>query len=143
MLSQSAEYALRSAIHLAQLRDSTWLPADAVADALGAPRNYLSKLLNTLAAQGHLESQRGPKGGFRLARSSSKITVGEIVAVFDPELLNEEGRCLLGRIRCNERTPCAAHDRWRQVQGPLQDFLRKTTLHDLVSNPERAHSLIP
>lgn len=131
MLSRSAEYALRGAVHLAGAHEGDWIPADAIAAALGAPRNYLSKLLNHLAATGHLDSQRGPRGGFRLARDPAHTPIGDIVAVFDPELINEEGRCLLGRVRCSDRTPCAAHHRWKTVQGPLRTFLRETTLRDL------------
>ncbi len=137
MLSQSAEYALRGVLHLAR-SGAELTPSDRVAEALDVPRNYLSKLFNTLATAGVLVSHRGPKGGFALARTPDRVSVGDVVRVFDPELLNDEGRCFLGQMRCDDRQPCAAHARWKEVRRPLHLFLTQTTLEDLLLHPERA-----
>src|SRR5690606_6227227 len=67
MLSDTAEYALRATLYIAQhANDTRLVRTDETAQALGVPRNYLSKILHVLARHGVLSSTRGPLGGFRL-----------------------------------------------------------------------------
>jgi len=147
MLSQTAEYALRAALHLARHHEDAPIRVDDVARDLDVPRNYLSKILHELGKEGVLESTRGPKGGFRLAVPPEEILLARIVGRFDPEFLREEGRCILGRLRCSDRDPCAAHHRWKGVAVALRGFFRETTLGELATpadasagdpRPERA-----
>ena len=51
-----------------------------MADYLGLPGPYLSKILQALAQDGLLHSVRGPKGGYRLARPGHRITVRQVAA---------------------------------------------------------------
>ncbi|MQX37663.1 RrF2 family transcriptional regulator [Roseospira navarrensis] len=60
-----------------------------IADRLGLPRRYLEQSLQTLARAGILLAQRGPRGGYRLARERRRITVGEIVRALGGE--DDEG----------------------------------------------------
>ena len=136
MLSQTAEYALRAAVHLARLGPGGRATVDRLAAELDVPRNYLSKTLHALARAGVLASNRGPRGGFGLARDPAAITLLEIVAPFDP--VEQAAGCLLRGSPCPPGDPCAAHDRWRQVAERIQAFFRHTTLADLVRRPARA-----
>lgn len=56
-----------------------------IADRLGLPRRYLEQSLQALARAGILLAQRGPRGGYRLARERRRITVGEIVRALEGE----------------------------------------------------------
>ena len=47
----------------------------------GIPRRYLEQVLQQLVHNGILAGQRGPRGGYRLARERRRITVGEIIRV--------------------------------------------------------------
>ncbi|MFW5904783.1 MAG: RrF2 family transcriptional regulator [bacterium] len=135
MISQSAEYALRAALLLAEHSPVQGpVRADEVADQLRVPRNYLSKILHELTQHGLLKSTRGPRGGFRLARPPEGITLESIVEVFDPDLLAEEHKCLLGRPECSDENRCAAHDHWKEVSSAVRRFFRTTSLHDLASS---------
>jgi Rrf2 family protein len=133
MLSQTAEYALRATLHIARQEGDVPVRAEEVAAALDVPRNYLSKILHALGRRGVLTSTRGPQGGFRLAVPAEKIRIAQIVEVFDPDILDERSRCLLGRTVCSDRNPCVAHERWKQVSATFRDFFRKTTLAELAS----------
>ena len=66
MLSATADHALRATLVLARHASGTRLRATAIADAVGAPRNYMAKTLNQLAKAGIVSSSRGPLGGFLL-----------------------------------------------------------------------------
>lgn len=131
MLSLTAEYALRAVLYIADQNGGGPVRVDAMADALGLPRNYLSKTLNQLTKRGILSSQRGPAGGFRLRLDPDTLALATVVEGFDPE----QGRrgCLLGRPRCSDENPCPAHGRWKAVAEEIGTFFRDTTVADLLA----------
>lgn len=133
MLSQTAEHALRAALFLAQWGREEPVSADRVAQALGAPRNYLGKTLHALAKAGMVEGVRGPAGGYRLLQDPERLSVASLIAAVDePE---RRKVCLLGDHPCNDADPCRAHQRWTALEQATRDLLRQTTLADLVGDP--------
>lgn len=131
MITQSTEYALRAALHIAQHGGGGPVRVHDVARELDVPRNYLSKILHTLGKTGVVVSTRGPQGGFRLGAPAEEIPLARVVEPFEPQLVDEERRCLLGREACRDDDPCAAHDRWKEVAGRIRNFFNATTLADL------------
>ncbi|HEX7117970.1 MAG TPA: Rrf2 family transcriptional regulator [Longimicrobiales bacterium] len=131
MLSGTAEYALRAVLYIAQ-HGGVQRPVrrDEVAEALGVPRNYLSKILHALTQHGVLASTRGPQGGFRLARSAEGLAICRVIEVFDP--VEPQRTCILGRPECSDDRPCPAHARWKGISDQVSAFLRKTTIGDLL-----------
>lgn len=138
MISKTAEYALRAVLHLAREGGAGPLRANEVAEALGVPANYLSKTLHQLARAGVLHSERGPRGGFSLAKPSHELALADILEPLDPGWL--ESPCLMGRPECSEVGACALHGRWKRVREPVSRFFRETTLADVLqgSAPELA-----
>jgi Rrf2 family protein len=130
MLSQTAEYALRAALYLARQPDGRPVTADTIAQALGAPANYMAKTLNALARAGILIGLRGPTGGFRLVRDPALLTVAEIAGTFDEAVARP--MCLLGGRPCNSASPCEAHERWTAVTDAMREPLHTTTVADLL-----------
>lgn len=129
LLPQTAEYALRAVVHIAQNEASGPVRVSDIAQALDVPRNYLSKTLHQLSRDKVLSSARGPLGGFRLAISPDQLTLMAVVAPFTSTL---ERHCLLGRARCRDSAPCAAHERWKIVGDQLAAFFAATTIRDLM-----------
>jgi len=135
MLSQTAEYALRAMVHLArEAPDDASLQAEEIAEALDVPRNYLSKILHALARRNLLHSTRGPHGGFRLAGPPEELPLARIVEVFDPQLLAEDRRCLLGRSECSDEDACPAHEHWKRVSHTVRSFFYGTSLARLAAD---------
>lgn len=133
MLSQTAEYALRTVLYLAAGQQDELRRASEVAEALDLPQNYLSKTLHLLARAGVLTSSRGKHGGFRLTKNPSRITLAEVVEPFDGPTGSRT--CLLGRTACSDSDPCPAHGRWKSVSGEVATFFRETTVGDLLTGP--------
>jgi Rrf2 family protein len=104
--------------------------AHEIAETLALPANYLAKILQTLARAGVLESERGRRGGFRLARDPSEIRLIDVVESFDD--LGRERRCLLGRGTCGEAGGCPAHKEWLDASAPAFRFFETRTLADLM-----------
>lgn len=132
LLSQTVEYALRSSLHIAR-QSPRFVPVAEVADAVHAPRNYLSKILSQLSKAGFLDSSRGPSGGFRLAPGSTRKSLSVIVALIESA---EPRRCLLGYGICGECPQCSVHERWAPVANATTEFFAHTTIDDLLHSPD-------
>lgn len=132
MLSTTGEYALRAVLYIAQQPADRPTPANEVAQALSMPQNYLSKTLNRLAREGVLESLRGPRGGFRLARPATELPVSEIVGRANHE--RGPRQCLLGDRACGLTEPCVAHSYWESWTGAVERMMEGTTVADLLGD---------
>ena len=137
MLSSTAQQALQAVVCIAGSTDRGPVRVDEIAAVLECPRNYLSKTLHALVRAGVLRSERGPRGGFRLAIPADRLTIDRVIAPFRPAGAT---RCLLGRANCGERDACAAHDRWSKLQRRLDDFFVKTTIATLLRDNPRARA---
>ncbi len=129
MISRTGTHATLALAFLARLKPGEYAGASQIATQVGAPRNYLGKLLKILAAEGLVESQKGFGGGFRLARAGGKITLYDILEPV--EKVSKWNGCFMGHARCNEKDPCAVHDRWSKVRSDYLNFLKATTINDV------------
>lgn len=134
MLSGTAEYALRAVLYLAERGSAAPVRVGDIAEALGAPRNYLSKILHELTRAGVLTSLRGKHGGFRLAVAPERLTLITIVGQFDQIAAGRS--CLLGRPQCSDHTSCAAHWSWKSLSEQIAAFFSRTTVADLLAGAE-------
>jgi Rrf2 family protein len=136
VISRTAGYALNAVIHIARRAgDQGAVPAAAAARELGVPANYLSKILRDLAHAGVLVSDRGRKGGFRLARPASEIRLLEVVEPFDG--LDERRQCLLGRGACSDVGGCPAHREWKEASAPMVRFFESRTVAEMLGPGSR------
>jgi Rrf2 family protein len=85
-VSARADYAIRALVELAAAGPDKPLKADAIARAQGIPTKYLENLLGDLRRARLTVSQRGQRGGYRLARPASAITLAEVIRVIDGPL---------------------------------------------------------
>ena len=129
-ISGTSQYAIRAVVFVATHEADGPVRVGPIATALKVPRNYLSKTLHLLARAGVLRSTRGPRGGFQLAVPADKLTLARVTAPFDQA---GDRHCLLGRSRCSDHQPCAAHAHWSGVSNALQAFFCQTTVADLLS----------
>ncbi|GLW12843.1 Rrf2 family transcriptional regulator [Microtetraspora sp. NBRC 13810] len=81
-ISARTQYALRAAAELAAAPPGP-VPAEKIAAAQSIPRRFLDNILLQLRRAGLLYSQRGPEGGYWLARPAAEITLADIVVVIE------------------------------------------------------------
>lgn len=132
MISRTGRHALTALMALAQVPRGQYAGAADIASRTGAPRNYLGKLLKTLAEAGVLESQKGKGGGFRLARDAADVSIFDVVEPI--EKVSRWSECFLRGGDCLLKRPCAVHDRWERVRQSYLDFLRETSIADLIAS---------
>jgi Rrf2 family transcriptional regulator, iron-sulfur cluster assembly transcription factor len=134
VLSKTGLHAVRAMVALARLGDGAYAGAARIAQEIGAPQNYLGKLLQTLAGEGLVESQKGLGGGFRLARKPKDISLLDIAEPI--EHISRWSGCILGWPECSEIDPCAIHTRWKTVRNSYLQMLKRTTIAELVAKGE-------
>ncbi|MDP7638421.1 MAG: Rrf2 family transcriptional regulator [Candidatus Hydrogenedentes bacterium] len=131
MISKTASHALKALVALGE-RPDEFQGAASIAARIGAPQNYLGKLLQTLAQSGLVYSQKGKGGGFQLARKLEAITLFDIVEPID-HVSKWEG-CFMGRAPCPGDNPCALHEKWGGVRDLYLATLKETKLADLIDH---------
>ena len=89
-LTVFSNYSVRMLIYLAQHPDRFVTIAE-VAAAYGVSANHLMKVTQRLAAAGLVTTLRGAKGGLRLAKDASAITVGEVIRATDQGIMLGDG----------------------------------------------------
>jgi Rrf2 family protein len=89
-LSARADYALRAAIELAAAENGH-VTAEQLAKAQRIPGKFLEAILTQLRRAGLVRSQRGPDGGFWLARPADEISLADIIRAIDGPLVDVRG----------------------------------------------------
>jgi Rrf2 family protein len=126
MVTSTSRHAIRALIFLANLPDGAYAGAIAIADEIGAPQNYLGKMLQSMTRQGLLLAHKGHGGGFRLARDPHGISLYDVVEPI--EGLSRKSGCILGNMLCSDNAPCPAHKRYKAVIEQQEHFLKDTSI---------------
>lgn len=87
-LGNTTKYAFESLAYLirSHARDE-WAQIADIATSCGIPRKYLEQVLLELKGGGVVESKKGQGGGYRLARSPDEISIGQVLAAIQGELV--------------------------------------------------------
>lgn len=126
-ISEAANLALHATGLMAALKEGETLSAASMAGTLGASRAHLTKVLQRLIKAGIVGSNRGPGGGYHLARPPSEITLMEIYEVIEGPLRVE--KCLLGIPVCGRKC-CPLGQLFHRLGDELVEGLSMTTLAD-------------
>lgn len=131
VLTRTGLHAVRAMVMLARLPEGAIAGSASIARAIGAPQNYLGKLLQLLARAGLVQSQKGLSGGFRLARAARAISLYDVVEPI--EKVSRWSGCILGEKECSDNGACAIHHRWKEIRGAYLQLLTGTTIADLAA----------
>ncbi len=133
MFSQTVEYALRAAVHLAMKSPDAQTTAE-IAEATKVPLAYLSKVLQGLREKGIVHLQRGLGGGVSLVRAPADLTILDIVNAVEP--IQRIKTCPLD-LKSHGKNLCALHKRMDASLKSMEDAFAATTLAELLleSNP--------
>lgn len=80
-LSKKLLFAIEAVVDIAYHAGAEPVRSTDISRRQGIPRRYLEQVLQQLVHHGVLAGQRGPRGGYRLARERRRVTVGEIIRV--------------------------------------------------------------
>lgn len=139
MFSQTAEYALRAVVWLADQPDAPQTTRQ-IARGTKVPADYLSKVLQSLARAGVVEATRGKGGGVRLARSPGELTVLEVVNAVDP--IRRIHACPL-KLKAHGKHMCALHSRLDAAIATVEKALAGATIADIIEEKSPVRPLRP
>ena len=154
ILRRNTDYALRAMVNLARHYGNGTVSTRELTAKENIPYQLACKLMQKLHSARLVESCMGPKGGFRLGKEPSKISLLEIIELIQgPIRLN---RCLLGKnvcgrqkssIRLNNRCllrknacvrrkscPCPVRAKLAELQQCVNSHLAAITLNELLQS---------
>jgi Rrf2 family protein len=134
----STEWVLHCATTLAQLDQGATASAAQLAQYYDLPAAYLAKQLQMLVKDGLLAATTGPRGGFRLARPASEITLLRIVEAvagtsspYECREIRQKGRGALPAEDC--RRTCVLAEKMAEAHEAWQRSLAGVTLADILA----------
>ncbi|MEM4261326.1 MAG: Rrf2 family transcriptional regulator [Candidatus Woesearchaeota archaeon] len=142
MLSNTCIYAVRASIYLAlNAEKSNKIGIKTISKELSIPAPFLAKILQTLAKHKLFSSTKGPNGGFGLSKDPHKITLYDIVTIFDGNELFE--KCLISLRSCNEENmPCPMHNSYMEIREKIKLMFKEQTIGDLADEIKMNNKLI-
>src|SRR5919202_1383015 len=143
MFSTKAEYGVRVMVELARRGGGEPVSLAEIADGDGLPVAYLEHLVARLRKANLVESRRGARGGYLLARPARKITMAEVVEALEGSIAPIE--CISegadGHLVCTREADtdhvCPTKLLWTRVQGSIVRTLQETKLSDLVHDKRK------
>tara|TARA_Y100001936_G_scaffold69283_1_gene68245 strand:- start:404 stop:853 length:450 start_codon:yes stop_codon:yes gene_type:complete len=130
-LTTKGKYAVTAVLDLAvHERDISYAKISDVAKRQSIPAPYLEQIFSNLRKADILNASRGPKGGFKLSRSSKDIMIGEIVTAVEKRM--DATQCS-GEGNCNAGSKCLAHNLWTELNENVNGFLMNKSLYDVLN----------
>jgi Rrf2 family protein len=115
-VTSKSRYAIVALAELARTGDDRPVPIATIAERRGMPVQFLEQLFSTLRRNGVLDSHRGMRGGYTLARPADEVTVLEVVQALDGRV-GEEGK--------------EAGGIWAEGVDALRGVFSQTTIADI------------
>ena len=132
-LSRKTDYGLRLMLEVAGSAPRS-ITTEEASRRQDIPYQFSRKVVQHLAARRLLVSERGFRGGLRLARPAERITLLDIVRSFEPPSLN---CCTMDPPRCERRDVCPVYPVCVEAQRQVERVLGGTRLSDLAARRAR------
>lgn len=128
-LTRRGDYAIRAMLALARQPDEGWISVPTVSSAMAIPERFLPRVMADLVHAGLAVGRRGRKGGYRLARPASTISLLEIIGAAEPE--PEIRVCILRGGPCGRDGKCDVHDAFAEAREAMFARLGTTLLGEV------------
>lgn len=124
-ISKKAEYGLTAMAHLARNKNKKAVSIRQISNIEGVPFDFLSKIFSTLEKAGLVEGKHGANGGYLLVKSSSKISIMDIVEPLENMNTMRCGFCLKSK-------KCFTKNVFEKVDQVISETLNSIKLADLI-----------
>jgi Rrf2 family protein len=130
-VSKRTDYALRALFTLVDHYRGAPIPIRELARRNDVPKRFLEQIMLDLKAQGWVDSTAGIRGGYVLARSPEKITMGEVVRHFDGVLAPIECVSVTGYKRCSQEPVCRFRRVFLDARNYIAGVMDRATLAEV------------
>ena len=128
-LSTRGKYGLYAMHYLAKQEGKGPQPLQNIAQ-IGVPKQYLEQLLGNLRRAGLVNTVRGAKGGYEIAKAPSEITILNIIDAMEGPI--ELSECALDNNCCERANDCAARRVWIRATERINRELDAIKLSDML-----------
>lgn len=128
IFSKKCELALQSVLYLSSLETYEKRSAQEISEEINVPKEFVSKVLQTLVLNGIVSSRKGKNGGFYLDKPANQIRLIEIVLAIDG--LEIFHNCVLGFPGCSPDNPCPVHEKWGKLRDETYKMLSESNLEE-------------
>jgi len=126
-ISEAASLAIHSLAIIAKSKDQ--INVSGIAEATNFSKTHLAKVLQRLSKNNYINSERGPKGGFVIAKDSKDITLLEIYELMEGEIKVE--KCSIHDGAC-PFTTCIFGSITDRFAMEFKNYLQSKTINDFV-----------
>ncbi|MGE0628625.1 MAG: Rrf2 family transcriptional regulator [Hyphomicrobiaceae bacterium] len=135
-LQHATRYAIWSIIELAS-REGEQVSANEIAEKYGISQHHLAKVLRTLARARVVASVRGPGGGFVFTGRANRLTLADIITLFESDWHDSEP------LASAAETPIAAEIGrvLNEIDRITAATLRSVTVQTIINNARRTARL--
>jgi Rrf2 family protein len=139
------EYSLIISLHLAKRSAAGGGPVAAreIAEQERLPGDYVEQILLRLRRAGLVESVRGAKGGYYIAKDPVAITMRDIMTASEHQTF--EMNCESHPVdveRCNPGSACSIRPVWHALQLRVDELLASISLADLMKHETQVQELV-
>ncbi len=127
-VTAKADYAVRAVVELAGSSQAAPRKVDDIAQAQSIPVSFLENILTQLRSSGVVRSQRGPEGGYWLARPAEELDLARVIRAVEGPLVGVRGQ------RPEEIEYTGSAESLQQVWVALRANLRKVLEETTVAN---------
>ncbi len=138
-ISTKGRYALRVLVDLAENAGEKFVSLKDIAERQGISKKYLEQIIPPLNSAGFLITGRGFQGGYKLSKSPSEYTVGDILRVTEGRL--SPVACLDNDVNyCDRSGNCETLFVWQGLMDVIEEYLDSITLSDIIRRKSRSNN---
>ena len=130
---------MRALLVLGQHYGEEVVRIDTISEEQNIPKKFLEQILNELKNMGAVESRRGARGGYRLARPPAEITLASIIRHMTGALAPVS--CVSDRFyepcTCPDEERCAIREVMKEAREAVVGIMERVTLADLCERSRR------
>lgn len=130
-VSKKSDYALRALFTLVEHHGGAPIPIRELARRNDVPKRFLEQIMLALKAQGWVDSTAGIRGGYFLAKSPEKITMGQVVRHFDGILAPIDCVSVAGYVRCSQEPVCRFRRVFYNARNYVANLMDQATLAEV------------
>ena len=129
-ITTKGRYALRIMLELAVIKDGKLLTVGELSNKTRISEKYLEQIIGKLTKAKLLISQRGANGGYKLARNTHDISIGEILRSTEGNV--KTASCMDGK-KCERFEKCLTVNVWLGLDRVIKNYLDSVSLFDVLN----------